>query len=110
MKTRLTLLSLLVGAGAWAQAEFNGQFNDRAPLFPQSPIVGTNPNPPTNFGRTNLFAGTNRFLTNSIAGLTNRFPGFTNGVAGLTNRFPSGAALPPNAGIPGALPTIPGAI
>jgi hypothetical protein len=110
MKTQLTLLSLLVGAGAWAQTGLNGQFNDRAPLFPQSPIVGTNSNPPTNLGRANVFTGTNRFLTNGIAGVTNRFPAMTNGVSGLTNRFFPGAAVPPNAGVPGALPTIPGTI
>jgi hypothetical protein len=95
MKT-LTLLGLglLASAEAFGQATFNGQFNDQAPLFPPSPVVGTNPFPPTNFGRTNLFTGTNRFLANP--------PPLVDPVTGLTN------TVPPGANLPGETPTLPG--
>ncbi len=92
MKKRLVLLSLLAGAGAYAQAPGNGQFNDRQPLFPERPITGVEAAAPTNLGRTNIF-GTNR-----TALLTNGVRGFS----GLTN------TVPPGANIPGEIPTLPG--
>ena len=103
MKTRLTLLGLglLVSAEAFGQATFNGQFNDQAPLFPPSPVVGTNPFPPTNFGRTNLFTGTNRFLPGTG-------PGFTNPVTGVVEPTGLTNTVPPGANLPGQIPTLPG--
>src|SRR5436190_24135845 len=106
MKTSLTLLSFLIGAGAMAQAPFSER-----PLF--------SPAPPTNFGRTNIFTGTNnsRVFTNpAAAAFTNPAgnvarPGITNGLQGF---FPNGqprfnpdnptapflpGTVPPNAGV-----------
>src|SRR6185503_507550 len=97
MKTRLILLGVLAGAGAFGQATGNGQFNERPPLFRQTPVTGFEPAPPTNLGRTNIF-NTNRFAyrTNAVVpGLTNRFPGLT-------------SSVPPGANVPGEIPTLPG--
>ena len=97
MKTRVIILSLLAGTSAIAQTVRSGVFTNQSPplLFPQTPITGFEPPPPTNLGRTNIFG-------------TNRGPVFTNRVPGLTNQFPGLTNLPPDANLPPEVPGLPG--
>jgi hypothetical protein len=111
MKAQILIVNLLAGAAVWAQV------NDTQPAFPTPPVTGVDPGPLTNFGRTNIFTGTNNganFTNNPIfGGATNGFTNLPPGITtapGLTN-VPPGVTTAPgltNANIPSGVGTAPG--